>query len=126
MVQKIYLDWKDVEEYVDLISRTYENTDLTGVYGLPRGGLCIAVMISHRLGIPLLGAPIKDCLIVDDICDSGESLLHYYKNSSAMDKPLYHITTMVYKKNDLVTPELTMLTKGDKWIVFPWERREEE
>ena len=121
---KEYVSWNRVEEYVEYVCENYKNTGLTGVYGLPRGGLVFAVMISHKLNIPLLMAPIKDCLIVDDICDSGESLLHYQQNSSAFNKPLYHITTMYYK--EIVTPELYWGKKDSKWIVFPWEGKEPE
>lgn len=123
---KSYVKWASVEEYVDNIVDHYKGKGLTGVYGLPRGGLVIAVMVSHRLGIPMLMSPIQDCLIVDDICDSGESLIHYYENSSAFAKPLYHITTMYYKDGAKVTPEYYMFNKKDRWIVFPWEEKEPE
>lgn len=123
---KQYISWNKVENYIDEIQDFYKDIELTGVYGLPRGGLVLAVMISHRLNIPMLLSPIQGCLIVDDICDSGESLLHYAQNSSAFDKPLYHITTMMYKENNLVKPEFYFMKKKDKWIVFPWEEKEPE
>ena len=124
-MKKRYVSWEEVENYVNYTAKEYKNTELKGVYGLPRGGLVLAVMISHRMNIPLLMAPIQDCLIVDDICDSGESLLHYEQNSSAFDKPLYHITTMFYRENASVNPELFMEYKYNDWIVFPWEEKEE-
>lgn len=115
-----YVTWEMVENFIKQLCAVEQT--FTGVYGLPRGGLIFAVMLSHQLDIPLLHAPIKNCLIVDDICDSGESLLHYYKNSSAFDKPLYTIATMYYKENDLVVPDFYMYKKADKWIKFPWEK----
>ena len=70
----------------------------------------------------MLSAPCQNCLIVDDICDTGESLLHYMKNSSSFDKPFWYIATMYYKDNELgVKPDFYMHNKEDKWIVFPWE-----
>ena len=124
-MQKQYVTWEQVETFVDFVEKTYKDVELTGVYGLPRGGLVLAVMLSHRLGIPMLGAPCKGCLIVDDICDTGESLLHYVKNSSAFDKPLYHIVTMFYKDNTLgVKPDKYMFCK-ENWVVFPWENKED-
>lgn len=121
-MKKKWVTWEQVEEFVNYIVSIYKDSDLTGVYGLPRGGLVLAVMLSHRLHIPFLGSPCKDCLIVDDICDSGESLLHYAQNSSSFEKPLYHIVTMYYKENKLgITPEKFYDEKGDDWIVFPWE-----
>lgn len=123
--EKIYVTWQMVEDYVSLVCDRYKGAGLTGVYGLPRGGLVLAVMVSHRLNIPMLMSPVRGCLIVDDICDSGESLIHYAENSSAFDKPLYHITTMFYKEGAKVTPEFYVHNKYDYWIVYPWENREE-
>lgn len=126
MVKKEFVSWDMVEEFIDYITENYKNANLTGVYGLPRGGLVFAVMLSHRLDIPMLAAPVKGCLIVDDICDTGESLLHYMKNSSAQDKPIYHVVTMYYKENSLgIEPEMYSFNKEDKWIVFPWEEKED-
>lgn len=120
-MNKIKVKWQDVEDYIHHINDKYNDKNLSGVYGLPRGGLIFAVMVSHLMNIPLLNAPINGCLIIDDICDSGESLLHYERNSSAVNKPLYHISTMYYKENNLVVPEYYWGTKKDEWIVFPWE-----
>lgn len=93
-----YITWNDVDKFVETISAKYRNK-INGVYGLPRGGLTLAVMISHVMDIPMLASPCKGCLIVDDICDSGESLLHYVNNSSNPDEAYqYEIATMVYKK----------------------------
>lgn len=121
-MNKRILTWNDVEKYVGQVSERYKG--VTGVYGVPRGGLVLAVMLSHRMNIPLLYAPVRGCLIVDDICDSGETMLHYDRNSSAFNKPLYHITTMMFKQGSLVTPEYYWGEKGDDWIVFPWEGKE--
>lgn len=84
-------------------------------------GLIFAILLSHKMNIPLLQAPIENCIIIDDICDTGESLVHYNKNSSGIDKPKYHITTMFYKSNELVEPEFWIKEKENKWIVYPWE-----
>lgn len=120
---KELVTWKDVEQYLDdLANLTAATYTFTGVYGLPRGGLVFAVMLSHRLSIPLLSAPTDGCLIVDDICDSGESLIHYVKNSSGNDTKNYYISTMYYKQGAIVTPNFYYKEKDDKWIVFPWEK----
>ena len=125
---KVFVTWNQVEEFVTRVADRYKDTKLSGVYGLPRGGLVFAVMLSHRLNIPLLAAPCPECIIVDDICDSGESLLHYCKNSSAEQgkSVRYYIVTMYFKDNDLqVEPDLYVAKKKDDWIVFPWESKED-
>lgn len=124
MIKKEYVSWQQVEDFVHKVC-TMNTKHFSGVYGLPRGGLVLAVMISHRLDIPLLTAPAPGCLIVDDICDSGESLVHYYKNSSG-EQTDYVIATMYYKENEMkIVPDIWGYNKTDSWIVFPWEEKEE-
>ena len=118
---KLYIDWFNIRKYIEYVAYKYENDNIPGVYGIPRGGLIFAVLLSHKMNIPLLLAPVENCIIIDDICDSGESLVHYVKNSSGIDKPKYHITTMFYKKNNLVEPECWYREKKNEWIVYPWE-----
>lgn len=122
---KKYVTWQEVESFIDYLCENLPE-NISGVYGLPRGGLVFAVMLSNRLHIPMLGAPVKGCLVVDDICDTGESLIHYQNNSSGDGKG-YLIATMYYKDNRLaVKPDYYMRIKQNDWIVFPWEEKEEE
>lgn len=121
---EVYVDWKDVEYFVNEVAHEYRSKEFDGVFGLPRGGLVFAVMLSHRLNLPLLMAPTNKSLIVDGICDSGESLVHYIKNSSSEDevKERPTVCTMYYNENKLgVVPDYYMFIKSDRWIVFPWE-----
>lgn len=121
---KVYVSWKFVENFVENVENLVRNKypQCTGIYGLPRGGLCLAVMLSHKLSLPLLMSPVDKCLIVDDICDSGESLIHYAKNSSGPDLHNYVIATMFFKDNRLgVIPDYYEGIKKDDWIIFCWE-----
>lgn len=118
---KQYVTWSDVNNFVDNVINETKDRHFVGVYGLARGGLIPAVMLSHRLNIPLLASPCDGCLIVDDICDSGETLCHYINNSSGDKKHNYFVATIFYRHNDLVTPHYYMKDKYDNWIVFPWE-----
>ena len=107
------MDWKDVEDFINRLSEEIPK-DTKGVYGIPRGGLCIAVMLSYKLNIPLLQAPCKDCVVIDDIADTGETLYHYKKKG-------YYIATMYYHKQSKIVPDFWFKEKTNKWIVFPWE-----
>lgn len=122
-MEKVFYSWSDVQHFVDALEKDVEDKEFVGVYGIPRGGLVLAVLISHKLSIPLLNAPCENCIIVDDICDTGESLLHYVNNSSGSHKPSYYIATMVKKENSLgIIPDFSLFEKGDNWVVFPWEK----
>ena len=121
---KVYVSYSSVQCFVDKVAAYFneEGIQLTGVFGIPRGGLVLAVMISHKMNIPLLMSPTEGCLIVDDICDSGESLVHYVKNTSSPNKPKYYTATMYYKDNELgIVPFIYDCIKGDDWIIFCWE-----
>ena len=74
------LTWEAFDEAVavgasDLGSIAWvRQNSCSGVYGIPRGGLFLAVALSYRMGLPLLRDPARRCIIVDDLFDTGESL----------------------------------------------------
>lgn len=113
-MEKEFVTWEDVNNYTDAVARELKDSNVTGVYGIPRGGLIFAVMLSHKMNIPLLLAPCKDCIVVDDISDTGNTLVHY-KHSR------YYITTMFYHRQSKVVPNLWYKEKKNSWIVYPWE-----
>ena len=116
------ISWKVIENFVEEISNLHKKEKFTGVYGLPRGGLVLAVMISNRLNIPMLMAPSKGCIIVDDIADTGRSLEHFTINETQKNK--YFIATVYYKDWSKVIPDYYYKIKKDEWLVFPWEYEE--
>lgn len=122
-MSKMYITWDQISEFVEHVAKIVESKySIDGVYGIPRGGLVFAVMLSHRLKVPMLMSPTSNSLIVDDICDSGESILHYYKNTSNPNSGRPIIATMFYKENQLgVKPDIYLYTKTDDWIVYPFE-----
>lgn len=121
MDNKVYVSWDDMMKYLDRLIDEIKARNLhpTGVYGVPRGGLILATLLSYKLNIPLLLNAGEGCIVIDDIADSGRTLLHYTQNDTQFNK--YFITTMYYHERSMVTPDFYMFTKGDKWIVFPWE-----
>ena len=114
-VVKEYVTWDDIETFIQILAEKTNNfAKYNGVYGPARGGVVFATIISNRYGIPYLGAPQKGCILVDDICDSGNTALAW------KDKG-YTIATMYFKNTSLVEPNFWWKEKGDKWIVFPIE-----
>lgn len=118
-MEKQFITWQEVDECVDFLVQWVQNSHkkVTGVYGLPRGGLVLAVMLSHRLHVPLLGAPTQDCVIVDDLSDSGQTLWPFRER--------YTILTMHCKMGSLVVPNAYFKLKPDAWVVYPWEAQDE-
>lgn len=114
------VSWKDIDSFIFNLKALHEQHHFTGVYGIPRGGVVLAAMASYKLDIPMLMAPCKGCLIVDDIADTGNSLRHYVPNRTNENK--YFIATVSYSAHSAVTPQYYQHVKVDgQWVVFPWE-----
>lgn len=108
---------EDVEDLVERFKKI--DRPLANVYGLPRGGLILAVALSHRLGLPLIVNPAKitkETLVVDDIADSGKALLGLLGDPSA-----YVTATLFYSPQSIVKPTLWQREKERGWVKFCWE-----
>lgn len=114
------VQWKDVETFVVWLVSRLKETDVspTGVYGPPRGGLTLAVMLSHALDVPFLSDPVKGCLWVDDIVDTGKAL-YPYKSQDVYTASMYYNASLSCCAPDFWYKEKN---KGT-WVEFPWEFR---
>jgi len=121
---KVYFSWNDIGNLLNKLLEKInkEGYQFVGVYGLPRGGLPIAVYFSNHLNIPLLKYPEPHCLIVDDIADSGNALKNLIERHSYFIKDNYRIATLHYKQKSVVKPHYSAKKALVKdWIVYPWE-----
>jgi hypoxanthine phosphoribosyltransferase len=116
---KVYLSWDDINILVEDLCQTIATSgaEIKSITGIQRGGLIPAVMISHKLHIPYVSRINKDTLVVDDICDTGETL----KNTIGM-----YTATLHYKPTAIFTPDFYSKEVGTEWIVYPWERSDSE
>ena len=123
MSKKVYISWEGYDSYIDSITNWVKTSDLNlgAVYGLPRGGLPIAVSLSHRLHLPLLMdyydrkiVTDKKILVVDDIADTGLTLKDF-ENKHII------ICTFHYHEQSIIEPDYWIHKKDDDWIVYPWE-----
>ena len=115
---KLFVSWADIEGLVEELWKkiVIGSMPINSVHGLKRGGYIPAVMLSHQLGLPYSEAVSKDTLVVDDICDSGETL----KNAPGV----YHAVLHYKPHTSCVTPTIWGKEMGDEWIVYPWERND--
>ena len=77
----------------------------------------MAVRLSHKLGLPLImhNANVgKGTLIIDDIADSGDTMIEF------LGRKKYATATLFYNKTSKYTPTYFCRKKTD-WVVFPWE-----
>ena len=118
-IGKTYYTWQEFGSDCVALALRIERLrkKFTGVWGPARGGLPIAVCMSHSLDIPLAKRPTDpSVLIVDDIADTGKTLNKYAKKG-------FTVATIFYHKQCLYVPKIWLREKGDQWIAFPWEGR---
>jgi len=113
------LTWQQFETACQQIASRVKQHPKTinKIYGIPRGGIILAVCLSYLLDLPLITDPTKitlKTLICDDISDTGKTLLQY-KNKCL-------ITTIFYHKQSAIIPDIWIYEKTSAWIKFPWEK----
>ncbi len=114
-MKNVFLNWEEFDKVIYETSRKLYQENFDGVYGIARGGLVMAVKLSHALGIPLLLYPTKQTLVVDDISDTGKTLQNI---------PNKMIVCWYTTPWTITKPDLSFGSKKDKdeWVIFPWEQ----
>jgi len=139
--------WDNIQSFVDDIAGMVWAMPHkpTKILGVSRGGLILAVCLSHKLDIPMVPVsysskagngddknhsnilPVFEVtdrvLIVDDIADSGltiRELSDHYK--SRVDT--VHTACIYYKESSIIEPDIyaVKIPKDAPFINFPWER----
>jgi len=135
--RKIYnIGWvkyiKDIYELANTLQYVFNSKDdFAGIFGIPRGGVIPATIISHELEIPWLaempeGKLDRKILIVEDIVDTGSTLNTFHEWNRGGNDCIY---SSIYccednkldigEKNLLFFNEL--ITKDIDWIKLPYE-----
>ena len=109
-----YFTWSEFDKSVEQIANRCKFLEFSGIYGVPRGGLCLAVALSHKLNINLISEPIKNSLIVDDVYETGITL----NNLKDIDAPMFFV---LFSKIKPTWWNTVFISKKSEWIVFPWE-----
>ena len=112
------LSWAQFDQAIELLATRFADSSVTGVYGVPRGGLCLAVALSHAIKRPLLSAPESSALIVDDVYETGRTLKAVHDQV-----PQASFAVWVSK----VSPDwwtAAAVAESSEWVVFPWENLE--
>jgi len=127
---KAFLSWDDIEKQVDKLAEQINKMDKKPfyIYGVPRGGAIPAVWLSHKTGINYYQlnssqisktADLSHILIVDDICDSGETIKKLKENF-----PKCQIATLYYKETAIDKPDIYGEISTYDWLYFPWENQQ--
>ena len=121
MTRQIKMSWNRFETSIRQLARKIKISEvkISTIYGNPRGGLIIAVRLSHLLNVPLITDVQKadfDTLFVDDIVDTGSQMKEYAQT--------FKVASLWLNPHASFVPDFFMLIKPyDSWIVFPWEKK---
>ena len=127
MKAKVFLSWNWVDEQVVKLGDTIKDSvsEFTHITVIPRGGLIPGAYLSHYLGIKYI--PYSDAkqlpinvrsnvLVVDDICDSGLTLVE-------ADAFGFRTASLSLRYSSSFIPDFySEKIEDDRWLVFPWER----
>lgn len=149
--------WEEISSLISNIARETKKKKKSydWIVSLNRGGLIPGVRLSHilgsrhavisvesytksgkkkplvaDLGISMVGEFKKgnSILIVDDIADSGESLVFAMQRirSNCPGAKLIDTATIHYKSKSIVCPDFVGKNiNNDVWVTFPWESLQE-
>ena len=119
------VSWKDFDEMMEELAQNIKSSPIKPkyIYGVSRGGLVPAVVLSHKLdGVPITFNPSEDfVLFIDDISDEGKSLTYYTSLSKC-----FATATLFIKKDTEFVPDFYIeeVDRGT-WVLFPWEKENE-
>lgn len=132
-MEKVLIDYTKYGILIDnLISKiNFLDIKFDAVHGLPRGGLPIAVHVSHHLDIPLvisINQFIQEyknghLLVVDDIIDTGKTYERFLEITT-INSVEFTFASLFYKPRSSYTPDI-YIKETTSWIVFPWETIDE-
>jgi hypoxanthine phosphoribosyltransferase len=146
-----HLSWDDVQRLSEKVSEKIASNDLRPdlVVAISRGGfdpariICDQLLIKRLASIQIeyytginetnakpkivfpLNADIKNLkvLVVDDVSDSGKSLLFAKEYLESLGPKNVKTSTLHYKPWSKYRPDY-FAEEVDSWIIYPWEMRE--
>ena len=103
----------------DLSYQIINSEQYSGIYGIPRGGIYVAIALRQELHLPIVEKKdiVNSTLVVDDLIDSGATRSKFPNNNFAC----------LYDKNHSTTFKNTYVEKTiDDWVEFFWEKEIDE
>jgi uncharacterized protein len=129
MKDKIFYSWEWLDKTVMELGEQIlsSNQEIKYVTGVPRGGLIPSVMLSHYMNkqyksysdaMELTTPERQKVLVIDDISDTGETLL-------TAEKFGFVTATLTVRHSTIFFPDYHIHNiEDERWLVFPWERED--
>jgi hypothetical protein len=145
------VSWEEVARLCESLASTISSSGFSPdvLVGVSRGGLVPVRLLSDLLGVgeiytirvsfyksvgktadfPRITQPLterlegKAALLVDDVSDTGRSLLVAKDHVKRMGAEDVKVATLHLKPHSTFRPDFFVGETGD-WLVYPWERHE--
>jgi len=117
MVQIQQYTWQTFDRDITILASKLQDIKFDLIYGNPRGGLPVAVALSHKLEVGLTTDPTNtsNVLWVDDIIDSGTQLI------AAKQLNYAGYCALLNRSTAACHCLCAQIIDHAAWIVFPWE-----
>ena len=106
------MEWHDVMWMVDRLADKLQGKKL---FGMKRGGLLVATMMSYH-GCELADSYKEADVVIDDIADTGRTLNPVKKPTAVL---------VIRKGCNLIPDHWIMMLDIKDYIMFPWETEQE-
>lgn len=106
------MTWKEFQNKCLTLFNKIEWGKYDSIFPIVRGGVYPAIELSLDSGVPIVWTPTDSSLIVDEMCDSGETLRPYIERG--------YDTAVIHYKGRCAEPKYFVETTS-QWIVYPWE-----
>lgn len=117
--------WHEFNRDADLLASKLRGAK--NVYGIPRGGLILAVKLSHQLEIPLITdidkIDRKQTLVVDEILETGNTIALLEERVGELERRAFLYITDGSPVRD--TDKFIHEKRKTQWVIFPWEKQYE-
>ena len=100
----------------DLLKRK-NSGQINSVYGIPRGGIPLAVAIAFKIGVPIVERPHSKTLVVDDYIDTGRTITKF------LDNIKFVLAMSDYTKEEGYDHYLLNKPIIDNDMMFPWNSK---
>ncbi|WP_067960409.1 phosphoribosyltransferase [Nitrosopumilus sp. Nsub] len=132
MVNSQYVNWNDIENTVQIVSKKISklSKNFSSISTISRGGLIPSRLLADSLGIEKIFVDQKtissDSLFVDDIFDTGKTysdIISKVSNSSEITFATLFVRRGMTLPEQLIYGQQTF---DDSYVVFPWDKFEFE
>ena len=125
-MRKKVITWDDIDKLISDLALDIKIADyqIGNIYGVSRGGLIPAVLLSHKLSIPLSDSVNENTLIVDDIVNKNNLLEKILNDSNYYLRHNDDIYTASLIKRERSSFEPTFVglnVEYNDWVIFPWD-----